>query len=195
MPEAGPCPARGDEIDRAAERVAAEQRAVAREDLDAVDVVHRQQVEVDLRGLGLVHPHAVEEDRHALRQADDRRRVEAAAGEVELVGAAEIVVGREAGHALDRVREDARLVGVHLLGAERGDPGRHAGADRRAGGGPDAADHLDGRQLVRRRVGALPCRVAARRATDGPRSSAGGHEQHSSVSSDGFLEGMSGGYG
>ena len=61
-----------DEVHRAAQRVPAEERAVAREDLDPVDVVHGKEIEIDLRGLRLVHPHTVEEDGDPLREADDR---------------------------------------------------------------------------------------------------------------------------
>ncbi len=140
-------PAGGDEVDRAAERVPAQQRAVAREDLDPVDVVHRQQVEIHLRGLRLVHAHAVEKDRDALRQAHHRGRVESPGRDVELVGAADVVVGREAGHLVDRIRENARLVCVHLARTERGHPRRHPRADRGPGRGTDTGDDLDGREL------------------------------------------------
>jgi hypothetical protein len=64
--------ARGDEVDGAAQRIAPEQRSVARQNLDALDVVHRQQVEIDLRRLRLIHPDTIEKHGQALRQAHDR---------------------------------------------------------------------------------------------------------------------------
>src|SRR5262249_47197256 len=88
---------RRDQIDSTAERVAPKQRAIALQDLDALDVLHGEEVKVDLRRIHFVHPDTVEEHRDALRYSHDRGGIEAARGEIQFVGAAEVVVDRDAG--------------------------------------------------------------------------------------------------
>src|SRR5690348_11312518 len=76
---------RGDQVYRSSERVRAHQGAGAVEKLDPLHVVERKQVEVDLRGVGLILSNAVHEDRHALRRAEHRPRRKAARGQRGLV--------------------------------------------------------------------------------------------------------------
>src|SRR5690606_9499601 len=79
----------GDEVDRATERVPAQQRGGAGENLHPAYMLHRQQVEVHLGGVGLILADAVEEDRDPLRQPDDGRRIEAAGRDGHFVAGAE----------------------------------------------------------------------------------------------------------
>src|SRR5207302_5650840 len=76
----------GDDVEDSAERVAAENGAGAAKQLDAFDVVERQQIEVDLLHGRLVHPYAVHEHADPLRRAGDRGALKAADREVHLEG-------------------------------------------------------------------------------------------------------------
>ena len=71
--------------DRAAQRVQPERRVRAGNQLDAGDRRLRDQVPVDAVAERLVDAHAVEEDRDALRRAEQRRGAEAAHVDVRLV--------------------------------------------------------------------------------------------------------------
>ncbi|EWS60646.1 hypothetical protein Y694_01594 [Methylibium sp. T29-B] len=78
--------------DRAAQGVQPEQRVAAGEQVEALDRVERDQVPVHHVAEGLVHPHAVEEHRQALRRADLRAGGETAVVHVHLEGVAGVVV-------------------------------------------------------------------------------------------------------
>ena len=153
------------QVDRPAERVAAQQRAVAGKDLDPLHVLHRQEVEVDLGGIRFVDPHAVHEHRDALRRSHHGRRVEAAGAHVDLVGRAEVVVGGHARLLPQDIGQDLGFRGVDLAPVELGRNAGDAGADLDARQGKDRPDHLDGRQHVRtvglRAVGNLRAGVGA----------------------------------
>ena len=134
------------QVHGAAERVWPEERAGAAQQLDPFDLIHGQEVEIDLRRVGLVLAHAIEEDRQAGREAHGWPDAEAARREVELVGRAEIVVDRNAGASGQDVRRQPRLPCVDCPTAEHRETSRKAGADGRVGSRGDRMDldRLDG---------------------------------------------------
>src|SRR5439155_20403355 len=87
-------------------RVAAEGDRGTPDGLDAVHGLKRNQVEVALLGRGLVEPHAVEEDAHAVGQARDRRHDEPAERQGGLEGVPLLVLETHTRQALENVRED-----------------------------------------------------------------------------------------
>ena len=97
--------ARG-QADGRPQRVAAEEDRGTPDDLDAVHGFQRNQVEVDLLDRGLVEPHAVEEDAHALGQARHRRHDEPAERQGGLEGVPLLVLETHTRQALENVRED-----------------------------------------------------------------------------------------
>ena len=132
--------ARG-QADRGPQRVATEQHGWPPNDLDTVHRLQRYQVEVHLLDRGLVDPHAVEEDTHALGETGDRRHEEAPERQGGLQRIPLLVLESHAGQALEQVRQDHR--------ARRSDAGplqdvyrtRYPGARQRLGQRP-RRDHL-----------------------------------------------------
>ncbi len=84
--------ATGDDVESPCQRVAAEGSDGSADHIDPLHVVQRDEVEVHLRRIRLVHADPVDEDAEALRQADHRRHAEAAKREVGLRGGAQFVV-------------------------------------------------------------------------------------------------------
>ena len=116
----------GHEIDRGAERIAAQQHRRAVHHVHALHVLERQQIEVDLMGVRLVGAHAIHVDGHALRQPDHRGHLESAQRHVELRRRAELVRGRHTRELLEGIRERAYPAGVEGLDVERGGASREA---------------------------------------------------------------------
>ena len=98
-------PASRDDVDDAAEGIAAEQRGRAADHFQALDVVERQEVEVDFLHRRLVDPHAIDEDAQPLRFARDRCGPEATEREVHLPRIALLIVRRHAGQTCQRFLE------------------------------------------------------------------------------------------
>ena len=126
-----------------AERVSAQQHRRPVHHLDALHVLERQQVEIDLVGVRLVGAHAVHVHRDPLRQPDHRRHLKAAERDVELTRRAQLVRRRDARQLLQGIRERAYAARVQILGSEHGSaPGEPA--RQVAHGGEAHARHDDG---------------------------------------------------
>ncbi len=134
----------GDEVDRAGERVPAEDDRRSRNHLDAIEVLGGQQVEVDLLGGRLVDAHAVEEHAHALGDAGDGGGLEPAQGEIRLVRVPLLVGERQPGNlAGQRVRQAGNAGPPQLLDIEHLHGRRDArGRQRRLRQAPDHHDVL-----------------------------------------------------
>ena len=150
-----------------------------------VYVLERQQVEVHLVGIGLVHPHAVQVHRHPLGQADGRRDLKSSQRHVQLARRAELIRRRDARQLLERVREGTHATRIEVRGVQRGgaagEPARqlaygrepHAGHDHggeRVGGEGVGLLRADGwgeqseDECPRQRLRIADCELRIRRA-------------------------------
>ena len=174
-----------DYVQRAGEGVSTEGTGGSADHLDPLDVVQRDQVEVDLCGVGLVHPHPINEDADALGQTNHRRDGEAAERDVRLIRRAQLVVGVDAGQAAQRVRNRENAGRTDLVvRAERHEEGDSGGVDAAQG----EAAHLypDLRELDHRRVGGLRGVSRVRRLGRPERRGWSQEEQRSYTESEGF---------
>ena len=163
-------PAAGHEVHGRAERVPAEQHRRPVHHLHPLHVLERQQVEIHFVGVRLVGAHAVHVHRHALRQPDHGRHLEAAQRDVQLSRGAELIGRGDAGELLQRVGERAHAPGVQVARVERRRPPGEPAGDLADGGEPDAGDdhRSEGTAVFGEGVGVL--------CADGRREQA---EQHS----------------
>src|SRR6266852_140080 len=96
----------------------------AADDLDALHVFEREDIEIDLVGIRFVRPDAVNVHRDALGDADRRRDLKTAQRDVELRRRAQLIGGGDAGQHLEGVGERADTTGVEIGTLERrGPPG------------------------------------------------------------------------
>src|SRR5438445_2834804 len=101
-----------EDVDRSTERVAAEDRGRAANDLDAFDVRERDQLEGDLFGRRFVHPHAVDEHADPLRQAGDRARGGPPQRKILLPGVSLLIGEMDPGNPLQGLLERPRAAGA-----------------------------------------------------------------------------------
>src|SRR2546427_776205 len=140
-----------EDVDRSTERVAAEDRVRAANDLDAFDVRERDQLEGDLFGGRFVDPHAVDEHADALRHAGNRARGEPAQGKVFLTDVSLLIGEMDPRDPLQGLLERTRAARADLARIDhlhretvRGRPAL------RQSGRPEDGDLLDQSVLVAR---------------------------------------------
>ena len=119
-------PTARDDVDGAAEGVAAEHRCRTADHLDPLDVVERQQVVVDLFDSRLVHAHAVDEDAQALRLTADGGGSEAAERQIHLPRVPLLVAQGHARQARERFLERHGPAAAEPIGRDDVDGGRNA---------------------------------------------------------------------
>ena len=117
------------EIHGPTEGVWSEQRGRSAQNLDAFHKLERQQVEVHLTRVRLVHRYAVEEDGESLRESHHRTRGEPARDQRHLRGVSKVVIQRHPGLALEQVAEGAWLPRLHPITSDHRDPRRNPRAD------------------------------------------------------------------
>ncbi len=138
----------GVDRERATQRVQAEDRIRARNELDAGDRRLRQQVPVDDVSEWFVDAHAVLEHRQPLRHPEQRRRREAAEADVGLVRIALRGVDRDTGRILlEEFGEVALPLALQFLSSEHLHVGRHVAQGRAQARQRRRADHLDALEL------------------------------------------------
>ena len=131
-----------------------------------VHVLERQQVEVHLVGVGLIHPHAVQVHRHSLGQADGRRDLKSPERHVQLARRTELVRRRDARQLLERVRERAHPARIEVRRVQRGGTAGEPARQLAHGGEPDAADHDGGQGVGGEGVGLLGAGERRQRGED-----------------------------
>ncbi len=153
--------ATGDDVEGPGQRVAAKGSDRAADHVDPFHVVQRDEVEVNLCRVGLVHSDAVDEDAEALWQTDHRGDAEAAKREVGLRRGTQLVVGVNPRQPAQRVSDGQGAAAADLVagsvGQEEGDTGGVDAADREAA---DLDD--DSRQGRDRGVGGLDAGAVGR---------------------------------
>ena len=112
-----------------------------------VHVLERQQVEVHLVSVRLVHPHAVQVHSHSLGEPDRRGDLKSAERHVQLAGRAQLVRHRDTRQLLERVRERTDAARIEVRRAECGGAAREPPCQLAHGREPDAG-HDDRGQSV-----------------------------------------------
>jgi hypothetical protein len=165
--------AAGDDVDGASEGVAPEDRARAADDLDALDLGQRDEIEVDLLRGRLVEPHPVEEDADPLRQPGDRADHEAPHAQVLLEPVPLLVAEVDAGELQQHLLHRPGAAALQLLALHGPDDeavGPRAGAAEPGGG-------LDRQLLDQRLAGPHRLRLLCRRRPGGQPEQGGGGER------------------
>jgi hypothetical protein len=114
-----------DDVDGRAQSVAAEEHRGPADHLDTLHVLEGNEIEIELLHRGLVEPHPVEEHADALGEAGHRRGREAAEREGRLEGRTLLVLQRDAGLALEEIRQDCGPARADLAPLEEVHGARH----------------------------------------------------------------------